>query len=122
MTTLLIRVATFAFVAVATASLAGCTPTVQFPEGEPDAIGVAKAVAPSGEDTVHFVLEGYAAGEPFADAVITVGPETVVGDSQGRPIDPMELKTGTQVSVWVDICTRSLPPQCQATGLRVESV
>ena len=109
-------------VAVAVAALAGCSPAVQFPEGEPDAIGVAKAVAPSGDDTIQFVLEGYADGEPFANAVITVGPETVVGDSQGRPIDPASLTSGTQVSVWFDICTRSLPPQCQATGLRVDGV
>ena len=122
MTTLRNRAAAVAFAAMATAALAGCAPTVQFPEGDPDAIGVATAVTPTGDDTVQFVIAGYADGDPFANAVVTVGPETVVGDESGRPIDPMDLKTGTQVSVWVDICTRSLPPQCQATGLRVEGV
>src|SRR6188768_4295422 len=34
MTTLRTRAAAFAFAALATAALAGCTPTVQFPEGE----------------------------------------------------------------------------------------
>src|SRR6187551_1045686 len=98
MTTLRTRAAAFAVATLMAAAVAGCTPTVQFPEGEPDAVGVAKAVAPSSEDTVQFVIEGYADGDPFLNAVITVGPETVVGDSEGRPIDPMALMSGTEVS------------------------
>lgn len=112
-----------AFVALGVAAaLAGCAPSVELPAEEPDAVGIAKAVVPSGEDTVSFILAGYADGEYFHDASVTVGPETVVGDADGRPIDPMALKSGTEVSVWVDVCAESYPVQCTATALRVESI
>jgi hypothetical protein len=114
-----------ALVAVAVAAalaLTACTPAVSLPESEPDAVGIAKAVVPTGEDTVNFILAGYADGEYFHEASITVGPETAVADAQGRPIDPMALMSGTQVSVWVEACAESYPVQCVATAMRVEQV
>jgi hypothetical protein len=109
-------------IALTSLALTGCAPAVSFPDRAPDAEGVAKAVVPSGEDTVSFVLTGYADGDYFNEASVTVGPETVVGDSQGRPIDPKALMSGTVVSVWVDACAESYPVQCTATHLRVEKV
>lgn len=109
-------------VTLAMFALAACAPTVSFPDAPPDAEGIAKGVVPSSEDTITFVLAGYAEGDYFNEAHVTVGPETVVGDSQGRPIDPMALSSGAVVSVWVDVCAESYPVQCTATALRVEQV
>jgi hypothetical protein len=116
------RSAALSLAVLVAVTVAACAPTVSFPEGEPDAQGVAKAVVPSSQDTVNFILTGYADGDYFHEASITVGPETVVGDSEGRPIDPMALMSGTVVSVWVDACAESYPVQCTATALRVEQV
>ena len=116
------RSALFATLVLAAFVVTACAPSVSFPDRAPDAEGVAKAVVPSGEDTVGFVLAGYADGDYFNEAMITVGPETVVGDSEGRPIDPMALTSGSVVSVWVDVCAESYPVQCVATHVRVEKV
>lgn len=106
--------------AAALVLLAACAPAVTYPSREPDAVGTASDVTVAGADGIRFVLGGYADGAYFYNAAITVGPQTTVGDAEGRPIDPQAIASDARVSVWVDACAESYPVQCAATALRVD--
>jgi hypothetical protein len=101
--------------------LGGCAPAVSLPEREPDAVGTATDVMPSSPDAIRFTLTGYNEMDYFWHAVITVGPQTVLSDSEGRPMHPEAIASGNQVSIWVEMCAESYPVQCTATALRLDA-
>jgi len=97
-----------AVASVALVALAGCgSPD----KGEPAATGTVNLVVDSGDPLV-FTLST----EPQSalnNAVITVAARDLEGAT------PEEVKRGDEVKVWAQVCTQSIPAQCQATSVEV---
>ena len=97
-----------AVASVALVALAGCgSPD----KGEPAATGTVTVVVDSGDPLV-FTLST----EPqnsLNNAVITVAARDLEGAT------PEEVKRGDEVKVWAQVCTQSIPAQCQATSVEV---
>jgi len=93
---------------VAGVALAGCGGG---DKGEPAAEGTVSMVQDPGDPFV-FVLST----EPqngLNNAIITVDARNIEG------AEPSEIARGDKVKVWAEVCTQSIPAQCQATALEV---
>ena len=84
--------------------------------------GGADKEEPAAEGTVSMVQD---AGDPFVfvlstepqsslnNAIITVDARNIEG------AEPSEIERGDEVKVWAQVCTQSIPAQCQATSVEV---
>jgi hypothetical protein len=80
-------------------------------KGEPAAEGTVSMVQDAGDPFV-FVLST----EPqnaLNNAIITVDARNLEG------AEPSEIERGDEVTVWAEVCTRSIPAQCEATSVEV---
>ena len=99
--------ATAAVVAVAF-SLAACGGG---DKGDPAATGTVLMVQDAG-DPVVFTLST-PPQNALNGAIITVAARDLEGST------PEELARGDNVKVWAQVCTQSIPAQCQATSVEV---
>jgi hypothetical protein len=93
---------------VAAIALAGCGAA---DKGEPAAEGTVSSVQDAGDPFV-FVLSS----DPQSalnNAIITVDAKNIEG------ADPADIARGDEVKVWAEVCTASIPAQCQATAVEV---
>ena len=89
-------------------ALAGCGAA---DKGEPAAEGTVSMVQDAGDPFV-FVLST----EPQSsmnNAIITVDARNIEG------AEPSDIERGDEVKVWAQVCTASIPAQCQATSVEV---
>ena len=82
----------------------------------PDAEGVVTAVASSGGAAV-ITIQGDTGYETFNGATLDFPPTDPGGPVEGA-VDPLTLKVGDHVVVWVDSCDTGTPLVC--VGARVE--
>lgn len=93
---------------MALVALAGCGGG---DKGEPAAEGTVSMVQDAGDPFV-FVLST----EPqnaLNNAIITVDARNIEG------AEPADIERGDEVKVWAEVCTHSIPAQCQATAVEV---
>ena len=93
---------------VAILALAGCGGE---DKGEPAAEGTVSMVQDAGDPFV-FVLSTLPQNS-LNNAIITVDARNLEG------ADPSEVERGDAVKVWAQVCTQSIPAQCQATSVEV---
>jgi len=80
-------------------------------KGEPAAEGTVSMVQDAGDPFV-FVLSTLPQSS-LNNAIITVDARNIEG------AEPEDIQRGDEVKVWAEVCTQSIPAQCQATAVEV---
>jgi hypothetical protein len=129
MTRLLVRARTIVVVVAALLGFASCGTGVSFPAAAPDARGTLApynddgpaASYPPGVGVFHLTIDDDRYSY-FADAVLSIDDDTVIGNQFGDVLSVTDLSAGDAVDVWTDACAESFPVQCRVTHLRLTSV